>query len=185
MRMSVSTGIGFLAALAIGSASMAGFTSAARAASDQQHITTVTSDAIPNDQGTFAAQMDPQGDLTGVMYREGKKSPVRFISLAELQRGKVLLHNAEHHLDVATVRIESDFTAKDGGHVRLIYLSNGITKSYRYFVFEVVRAGTRWFAYASTGRDSRGRASQPFTAMNLKARRFLGQIVGVERVETR
>ena len=147
-------------------------------ASSPQTVMTVTSDVMPG-IASFVVNTDAQGDMTSVSYFEGgNPTPVSF-SLNELVQGKVLVEKSGHK--VVTLRTEAGFNAKDGGRFRVIYLANGITGSLRYALVELIRAGSSWTVYEVNGGR---RNDTPFSKMHIIGSRFLGQLIGIKRIDT-
>jgi hypothetical protein len=164
--------LGFCLALIMGSSS--------GQAAELQRVITATSDAYPDTQYQIWVQTDVQGDLIGLAYAENSENP-RIFNLDQLHHGAVLSHDKGHNLDVLTLVLPADFDPQHGGSARINFLSNGITHSYRYFVMELVRNGSAGWAT----HTERARGFAPFDKLFLKANRFLGQVVGLSRIETR
>jgi hypothetical protein len=95
----------------------------------------------------------------------------------QVERGAVLLEEGgvnvikvqSHHLDPIS-----------GGPVDLIYTTNGILKKTAVFHMDLVRIGNRWYFQTN---DQTGR--RPFTSMFLTAKKFLGKVIGIQKISVR
>ncbi|MGK5084566.1 hypothetical protein WDW37_14825 [Bdellovibrionota bacterium FG-1] len=144
-----------------------------------EDVLTVNNDAHPEMVFTFSVTTNDQGDLTGIAYATNHEN-VHSFSLGQVKKGVILMHDDSHNLNVFSVSAEESLTAKNGGSFHLIYLVNGITHRYQYFVLDVVRSGSRWLAYTS-----KDRGAVAFSEVILRANRFLGQIIGIKRIDIR
>ena len=144
-----------------------------------QEVMTMTTDARPGEVYQFSASSNSQGDLSGFNY-QGADHKITPFTLAQVKHGAVLLHDNDHNLDVVTLTADSGFSSHDGGTLKMSYLLNGITKSYRYFEMQVLRVGSQWLPY--TGRDQ---GNAPFTSMFMRTNKVLGQTVGIKRIEVK
>jgi hypothetical protein len=164
----------------IASAALLCLTSLLAHAEDYKYaqVMEVTSDARQGEQFRFGAALDAQGDLLGlVYYRVGQ--PPKFYPMDEVRSGAVLKHDDGHNIDVVTLYGPA-LDAKEGGKLRLHFLLNGITKSYRDFSMEIVRNGAKWSLY--TPRDQ---GFTPFTHMFMKANRVMViGVIGINHIET-
>lgn len=136
-------------------------------------ILQVTSDARPGTD-TLNLQLDEEETIVALrkFSLDGKGSTHPF---AELQPGAVLL-KAEGRVILKLVNVNA--TQKDGGEIKLMYLSNGIWNSYGEFNMELVHEGKNWGLQVN---EPSGRRA--FTKMILKKKVFLGQVIGIGEIE--
>jgi hypothetical protein len=149
--------------------------SASSACADQTiPLFTATSDAVA---GVLSIGLRVTDDAvaTGLYYATSSEENV--IPLDGLGSG-IVLYSASGH-DVAILR-SSDFDPATGGSLTLDYLYNGISGERRMFDFELDRMGTDWKPSVNDQAGRRG-----FTSLYLKAKRFLGQIIGIASITPR
>ena len=85
----------------------------------------------------------------------------------------------QQNLDVVKLT-STAFDPHSGGVLNMVYLNNAITRSYRTWAMEIVHPSTGWGLVVNeqTGRRS-------FTAMSLKSKKVLGQVVGIDKITVR
>jgi hypothetical protein len=133
---------------------------------------TATSDAF-DDQLEFSITVDENSNTTGLIYTQsGKDIPIPLSSLGD---GVVLYQSSGKN--VVTLSSAS-FAAANGGDITLTYLTNGLSNTYKKFVFSVSREGQNW---TPSALNSRG-IPQAFVSMYLKGKRLLGKIVGIDTI---
>jgi hypothetical protein len=147
----------------------------------QQGLLLVTSDAEADRVTHVDLLLDPQNDLVGLAnYYEATPSRIARFSLEQLTKGAVISKTTVCEGKAAVkLTARPGFNLKEGGTIRLTYLVSGIRCTHRYIDLEAVRVGSKWVAYTDRRQDFR-----PITRLFLKANRFFGKVIGIERVET-
>ncbi len=135
----------------------------------------VTSDAMP---GFSDIRVLVDADAKVVLLQQTTdKGEKREFTVPQLAGGAVL-HRAEG-MDVLKL-VAPNFDAYAGGAIDMVYLSNGITKSFGTFKMELLRNGTEWKLYVN-GQGGR----VPFTTMFMKANKFFGKVIGIDSVSVK
>ena len=141
-------------------------------AATEVQILHVTSDAMP---GFTDMKLSLDADFSIVSFRYiTDRGEIKEFNLADLDKG-VVLYTSDGR-DVIKLIAKSG-SPSTGAALDLVYLSNGISGSYETFRMDLVRMGNSWALQVS---DQAGR--REFTSMFLKARKFLGKVIGIQSV---
>jgi hypothetical protein len=111
-------------------------------------------------------------EMAGLKYVAPEET--KNFNLAQLPQGLVLMNYSGR--DVVKL-VSKNFDPKHGGPITVVYLSNGVTNQYNRYELEVERTGQDWSVMVN---DQAGR--RKVTRMFMKARKALGQIVGIEKI---
>ncbi|MBC7693471.1 MAG: hypothetical protein H7222_17025 [Methylotenera sp.] len=131
----------------------------------------VNSDAVEGDLD-LKLILDEDSNGIALLFLSQAK-PQRF-EAAQLVDGIVLLK--KDSTNVVTI-VSKNYEPAQGGDIEVVYLRNGISGNYGRFPAQVIRTGDQWAVYTN-GPEGR----KPFTRMFMKAKRALGQIVGIDSI---
>ncbi len=114
---------------------------AATGESDLQvlHVTTDTDIKNPNAFTDIKVRLNRDGEFVGVR-QISEVGEVKDFSLHDLKEGALLREEENRKVLV----LKGDLDPKGGGKLGLIYLSNGIVRSYGTFSMELYREGNSW-----------------------------------------
>lgn len=131
----------------------------------------VNSDAVAGDCD-LKLVLNTDGDVAGIKYVAPAET--KNFELSDLPNGLVILNRQGY--DVVKL-VSTSFDPHSGGEIKMVYLNNGITGSYKTWAMQLTRVGSDWSLAVDeqTGRRS-------FASMYLKAKKVLGQIVGIDKV---
>jgi len=141
----------------------------------KRHLITSRTDAS-NTVTLFSLLLDrDHHDVRGLLI-ENTEGKVRVATLEQIKsdEGAVLLTMSGY--DVVRM-MGKNVDSRHGGPFRLVFLYNGLTDSYRYSEFEIGYGSSGWEVSTT---DQNGRRF--FTTLFFKAHRWLGKVVGVERI---
>jgi hypothetical protein len=130
-----------------------------------------TSDALP---GTLDVQILTNEDHIATGFQAVTEEKTETYGLTNLSEGIVLMNYQNH--DVAILK-STDFDPSHGGTLQITYLRNALNNSYRTLVVDLVRNGDQWQLMAN---DQSGH--HVVTRAFLKAKKVLGQVVGIDSV---
>ncbi len=139
----------------------------------EQDIVTVTSDTIKGEL-ILKLQLDENHTIQEIFYRLPDATEDSRFSIADLDQGIVVMRRSGR--DVVKL-VSSTFEPASGGAITVVYLHNGLSNTYRRYEIELDRSGEAWTASVN---ETAGR--RDFTRMHMKAKKILGQIVGIDKI---
>lgn len=157
--------------------------SVAAIADDTVQVVSVDTDAYAGTE-YLDVERGSSGELTGLVYRRIDGPPLAY-TLDQLRQKPQLLKRMNGH-DVTFLRLESDFSASNGGHANVRFLNDGVTGNYKNFRIGIEVQGMQLVLRSDPNPndgDSDGNAyTSVFNHLFMKKRTFLGAMVGVDRV---
>ncbi len=145
--------------------------SVAQAATTEQKVLRVTSDAMEGNLFVHAI-LDENAKITGLRYESPYET--KTFPITNLAQGIVMY--SIKGMNVVTLK-SAKFDPANGGPIDVVYIANGLTGSYRTYPAEMNRVGQTWELLIN---DQAGR--RPVKHIYLKAKKVLGKIVGIDQV---
>lgn len=121
----------------------------------------------------FKMVLDGDRSIVAMRYYLDNGTRAEF-TVAEILAGVVMVKASGRDI----LKLKGDkFDAVSGGHLSLIYLTNGVTNKYETFPLDLVKTGDHWGVQVN---DQSGH--REFTTMFFKGRKFFGKWVGIESI---
>ncbi len=159
------------------------FGTAGKSPETHTQILTVESDAIPGTNRLEIAR-DASGVLTSLIYITPEKQIIAY-TLSQLHERPQILKQMDGH-DVILVSVENDFSATQGGHANMRYLTSGISGSYKNFRMLVDVQGASIVLRGDANPDDPESDENPYTSvfnyLFLAKNTFFGKVIGIDKV---